>query len=409
MQDDKLGIDFIKRVAGCFGYCHDMRVNTPNIQVGGQDGSRGIIFWLHYDETEINKCSAILLREIGKSISINSLDDARELILDSMSVGFDKVNKSLSYIQGYRVSDILDLHDYECLYQALKNAITERNKKRAYFYSIQNVRMEGVLSVTNDMRLYGAGCINEVISDLSQMDGIRINETIIKDFTSEAFALHDYLNNNAGLLRVNAKSKEEALHMMDCFFGALCTVISNPFSINCCKVSQWLSSIENGSTKIEEAKINIPSVMKLIIDDKEKKRISKILSASTNKRLSSALSFIAHAWSTYERDRFINQVIALDALYGIDRENKSAIVRGVSRDASNISDVGRKVDLIYMFRNKFVHGEIPSLEKHPKYKLFIEEHGANPLAILNEIIRSCINNYNGLSKKPKLKQPEYII
>lgn len=177
-------------------------------------------------------------------------------------------------------------------------------------------------------------------------------------------------------------------------------MISNPFSINCCKVSQWLSSIENGSTKIEEAKINIPSVMKLIIDDKEKKRLSKILSASTNKRLSSALSFIAHAWSTYERDRFINQVIALDALYGIDRENKSAIVRGVSRDASNISDVGRKVNLIYMFRNKFVHGEIPSLEKHPKYKQFIEEHGANPLAILNEIIRSCINNYNGLSKSP---------
>lgn len=145
MQDDKLGIDFIKRVAGCFGYCHDMRVNTPNIQVGGQDGSRGIIFWLHYDETEINKCSAILLREIGKSISINSLDDARELILDSMSVGFDKVNKSLSYIQGYRVSDILDLYDYECLYQALKMQLQRETKKGLTFIQYKMYVWKGCL------------------------------------------------------------------------------------------------------------------------------------------------------------------------------------------------------------------------------------------------------------------------
>ncbi|TON45109.1 HEPN domain-containing protein, partial [Vibrio parahaemolyticus] len=128
---------------------------------------------------------------------------------------------------------------------------------------------------------------------------------------------------------------------------------------------------KKGTVTTEQARINIPSVMRIVVEDEEKNKLQKIFSSPTQ-RLLSALSFVAHSWTFHERDRFINQVIALDALYGIDRENKSAIVRGVSRDAGKISDVAGKIDLIYTFRNKFVHGEVPSLAKHNKYKHFIQ-------------------------------------
>lgn len=408
MQRKELDKSFIKRVAECFGYCHDWRVNVPNIQVGGMDSLGGIVFWLHYDDVEINKCSGILLHAAGKALSINSLADAKKFILEAMSIGFDRVGKFLPFTPDYKMSDVLDEKDYENLYQIFMERIKEKNKKKAYFYPIQNVRMKGVLKLSNDMVLYGAGNLDEVRSDLYNTDKIKIDEDTIKKIDTREFALHRYLYNNVGLLRVNAKSKEEALHMMDCFFGALCSVISKPFLINACTVSNTLSSIKKGTVTTEQARINIPSVMRIVVEDEEKNKLQKIFSSPTQ-RLLSALSFVAHSWTFHERDRFINQVIALDALYGIDRENKSAIVRGVSRDAGKISDVAGKIDLIYTFRNKFVHGEVPSLAKHNKYKHFIQEHGENPLEILFEVIRCCVANYGGVSKKAKYKEPEYFI
>lgn len=108
MQQKELDENFIKRVAECFGYCHDWRVNVPNIQVGGRGSQGGIVFWLHYDVVEINKCSGILLHAAGKSLSINSLSDAKALILESMSTGFDRVGKLLPFTPDYKMSDVLE-------------------------------------------------------------------------------------------------------------------------------------------------------------------------------------------------------------------------------------------------------------------------------------------------------------
>ncbi|TON44824.1 hypothetical protein, partial [Vibrio parahaemolyticus] len=92
----------------------------------------------------------------GKALSINSLADAKKFILEAMSIGFDRVGKFLPFTPDYKMSDVLDEKDYENLYQIFMERIKEKNKKKAYFYPIQNVRMKGVLKLSNDMVLYGA-------------------------------------------------------------------------------------------------------------------------------------------------------------------------------------------------------------------------------------------------------------
>ncbi|TON62763.1 hypothetical protein CGH52_25535, partial [Vibrio parahaemolyticus] len=96
------------------------------------------------------------------------------------SIGFDRVGKFLPFTPDYKMSDVLDEKDYENLYQIFMERIKEKNKKKAYFYPIQNVRMKGVLKLSNDMVLYGAGNLDEVRSDLYNTDKIKIDEDTIR-------------------------------------------------------------------------------------------------------------------------------------------------------------------------------------------------------------------------------------
>jgi hypothetical protein len=121
--------------------------------------------------------------------------------------------------------------------------------------------------------------------------------------------------------------------------------------------------------------------------------------------MNSALSFIAHGWTNDKRERFLNQFIALDALYGKDKNNKASIIGGVSRDANNIVSIESKIKTIYELRSKFVHGEIPTFSNHGKYPKFVNEHGIDPIESLFEMVKACALNYRGIFK---VEQPNTV-
>ncbi|MCC7805022.1 hypothetical protein INR06_27070, partial [Escherichia coli] len=157
--------------------------------------------------------------------------------------------------------------------------------------------------------------------------------------------------------------------MFDSLFGALCLAVDNPFAINRVAVNNLVESFGVGKYHESEFRVNIPSVYNLNITDSALAILTKILS-SPDKRMLSALSFIAHGWRDDKRERFLNQFIALDAMYGTNNGNKNSIIGGVCRDAAKIIDIDSKIGIIYELRWKFVHGDISSLSDNDSYRKF---------------------------------------
>ncbi len=71
--------------------------------------------------------------------------------------------------------------------------------------------------------------------------------------------------------------------------------------------------------------------------------------------------------------------------------------------AKNIESIESKIKAIYELRSKFVHGEISIFSNHGKYHKFISEHGIDPIESLFSVLKTCILNYQGACKVPRLE------
>lgn len=264
----------------------------------------------------------------------------------------------------------------------------------AYFYLLRYTKCSGRIDFNNHIRIYGAGSLALLLSDINDDLGVLIPEKFIDQPSKkrEQLSMYKMLHDSAMVL-IYAKSDEDAMLKLNQFFGAACVSIDKPFQINCLPIDNRMGHINENSVTTFTARIKIPSVHEMNLHDLAIKKMQYLLSNSNN-RLMSALSFIAHGWTNDERERFINHFIALDALYGTESNNKSSIINGVTKDASSIDNIESKIRIIYELRSKFIHGEIPTLHKHGKYLAFVEEHGLDPTPTVFKILIECVNNYD---------------
>jgi hypothetical protein len=384
----------VKRLTRCFSYCPKDR--HPSIQVGKADGSGDLIFWLKYDDNEINKCAASLINELGDELAITDMKEAKEILLKSMAIGFNAIDANFLSIQesdGPVFNILSDVH-FSNLEMMFEDYVSNLAKELPYFYLLRYTKLSGRVDLNDYMRVYGAGLLDLLLSDINNDVGI----SIPKEFIDEPFMRNEPLDlykrlHDSAIVLIYAKSNEDAILKLNQFFGAVCVSIDKPFRINNQAVDNRICYVNDGSVNTLTARINIPSLNEIILHVPVIENIKCLLSNS-NKRLKSALSFIAHGWTYDERERFINHFIALDALYGTERGNKESVINGVTSDASSIDSIHSKISSIYELRCKFIHGEIPTLHKHGKYLGFVEEHGLDPTPTIFNILIACVNNYH---------------
>lgn len=383
----------IKKLTKSFFYCP---VNgAPAIQVGKYD-SGSFIFHLKYDNSEINKCAALLINELGDELAINDMKEAKDIILKAMSVGFDAIDANFFTLEEsdgavYNILSDVHLSNLEVMFEEY---VSSRKKKYPYFYLLRYTKLSGYVDLNANVKLFGNGLIDSLLKDINDNVDIEFKSSILDEPYMKGEQLELYRrHNDTAMVLIYSKSDEDAIYNLNQVFGALCVSIDNPFKINQLTVYNFLGFIKEDRIGVFTARINLPSVYEIVINESAIERIKRLFS-SENQRLKSALSFIAHGWTSDERERFMNHFIALDALYGTEYKNRKSIVNGVTLDTASIDDIESKIGTIYDLRSKFIHGEIPSLHRHFEYLKFVGEHGLDPLSTVFHILVECLRNYN---------------
>lgn len=117
-----------------------------------------------------------------------------------------------------------------------------------------------------------------------------------------------------------------------------------------------------------------------------------VVTKANDYRIQVALEYLSDAWGNTSKLSFINTSIAMDALFGVDRQVRRSILAGVETNASEIEDAKDKYDLILRIRNGLLHGEYSSIEQCPYYLEFLEKFKSNPIDQQVNIINTCVLN-----------------
>ncbi|EOZ1369897.1 HEPN domain-containing protein [Enterobacter hormaechei] len=389
----------INRLCRCFFYRHNKEI--PCIQVGKP--LQDIIFWLKYNDEEVAKCASALLRNYGEKLGISDLHSAKQLLLSFCSEAFNCIDADFLSLNPEQrsVDSIISKVHRENLCEMFGYYITSQMKLYPYIYNLRCVRFDGQLKLQDNLYLYGPGQGAALLSNIKSKAGIDVYESFFDEKDIRDEPIGRYFNHSySTVVLIYAPSQQDAVEMLNLLFGGLCVTVNNPFTINSCDVNNKIESFSEGRYHISNFRVNIPSLLTLNIDGLVCEQLVKILSRS-DKRVLSALSFIAHGWGSDRRERFLNQFIALDAMYGNNAGNKASIIGGVCRDAISIFDVRSKIEIIYELRCRFVHGDISTLSAHVKYLKFVDCHGSDPVESLFEILKECVLNYQGVYEAPK--------
>ncbi len=391
-------------LSDAFFYCP--KNGAPSIQVG-RPMVGDVIFWLKYNDEEVNKCASRLIKELGCELGISNIQSAKEILLKFCSYAFNTIDADFLSLTSLDepVSTIFSQQHRNNLSALFVDHINSQKTLKPYVYTIRYANTDGVHSLTNNLCIYGSGQIESLLGDMKARTGINLPLEALndKDLLRVPIGRYKLLPDSSAVL-VYARSIDEAVEELDRLFGALCATIDAPLRINQDTVDCRINSFDSKDITTCQIRSNLPSVYEINLSDEVIGNLRKIFSSPT-KRMKSALSFIAHGWTHDKRERFLNQFIALDALYGTERSNKASIVRGVSRDASDIAGIESKIKTIYELRSKFVHGEISIFSNHGKYPKFVDEHGIDPIESLFEILRVCALNYRGVYR---VEQPDTV-
>ncbi|MGR5391954.1 HEPN domain-containing protein [Vibrio splendidus] len=391
-------------LSNAFFYCPEDGV--PSIQIG-KPVAGDIIFWLKYNDEDVNKCASRLIKELGRELGVSNIQSANEILLKFCSYAFNIIDADFLSLTSLDepVSTIFSQQHCNNLSALFVDYIDSQKALKPYVYTIRYANTDGVHKLNNNLCIYGSGQIESLLGDMKVRTGINFPLEALddEDLRREPIGRYKLLSDSSAVL-VYARSINEAVEELDRLFGALCATIDTPLRINQETVDCRINSFDSKSITTRQIRSNLPSVYEINLSDEVAGNLQKIFS-SPPKRMNSALSFIAHGWTHDKRERFLNQFIALDALYGTDRSNKASIVGGVSRDASDIVGIESKIKTIYELRSKFVHGEISIFSNHGKYSKFVDEHGIDPIESLFEIVRVCAINYRGVYK---VEQPDTV-
>ncbi len=368
---------------------------VPAIQVGKD--FEDVTFWLKYNDEDINKCASRLFRELGCDLGINNVQNAKEILLKFCTHAFDTLDADFLSLTcpNTPVSTIFSPLHYENFSMLFEDLIDAQKVLKPFVYTIRYAHVDGVHKINKNLFIFGSGLIEKLLEDMRERTGIGFSIKSIdnKYLGREPIGRYKSLPDSLAIL-IYARSINEAVEELDRLFGALCVSIASPFRFNQDRGDSRISYFDHKNIITQGIRSNLPSSLEISLNSEIIGNLKKLLSSPT-KRMNSALSFIARGWTEDKRERFLNQFIALDALYGTEGDNKETIVGGVTRDACEIEDIEAQIKTIYEMRCKFVYGEIAISSNHCDYPTFNNKYGADPIESLFQIVRACTLNYQG--------------
>ena len=180
--------------------------------------------------------------------------------------------------------------------------------------------------------------------------------------------------------------------------GALSMAIELPYSrqFSGKKMPKGVFSFHwDGRRRLRDAPSLVPALL-----DIERTRLNNasasmirrlILSNSPERgRIQVALEFVAAGWQPLGRTGFLNNTIAFDALFGVERAVRKSILLGVEKYAEGIDQPGDRIDLLLRMRNALLHGNYSRIEFCPEYLDYHSKFDVGPVIDQLRILRACL-------------------
>jgi len=196
------------------------------------------------------------------------------------------------------------------------------------------------------------------------------------------------------IVKASSENKAEALFKR--MIGTLSIIIKFPRSRSitgrkmidgCCEFAH------DGTVRINTKRSLVPSVaLPLEIESESSEVFWNLLSNENSARIHLALEYLADSWVNTSTVSFINNSIAMDALFGINGKVRKSILDGVEKYAFNIAHSKEKYDLILQIRNGVLHGEYSNLESCPQYVEYYECYQEDPADDQIRILNECMRN-----------------
>jgi hypothetical protein len=192
-----------------------------------------------------------------------------------------------------------------------------------------------------------------------------------------------------------AASEAEAESIFKRMVGALSAILKYPKSRSITgrqMIKGRARFSHNGSFTFFDKSSLVPAVGKPIEITEDMVNAFNVLlvKKSDNFRIQVALEYLADAWGNTSRLSFINNSIAMDALFGVAGQVRRSILASVEKHAAAIQAAKEKYDLILRIRNALLHGEYPTIELCPHYLEFFEKNKSNPIDEQIIIMNACL-------------------
>lgn len=108
-------------------------------------------------------------------------------------------------------------------------------------------------------------------------------------------------------------------------------------------------------------------------------------------RFRTALSFVAAAWLFTGTTAFANYFIALDSLFGQQRNGMRAIRAAVTaRLSASVPDVESKIHALANIRHELLHGRDIDINRTSQFVPYFKRFGQHPLPDLASLVRKCV-------------------
>jgi hypothetical protein len=312
---------FLRDIFCCF---YSQTESHPCIQI-----NKPMIYWLSYDHLKLKQNIASFYKEYRDRFNLTNLKEFEDITLDYCSECFGKINFDFFLLSntGETAGSIVSPKDIVFARDFFLDYLQSKTKENIYYYYFKNCILDDVIRLNESTVLYGSGTSSCFFKDVKVNTGISYTPELFLEKDSYFLNLNHFSKGLKGaVFVVHATSHNDAIISMNRLFGALCISINKPFHINQESITQSLGCFkDNGEVTSETFTPCIPSVFDIVLDKDATSNLKTIYSreneltpSELNRRWSS-LAFVAYGWTHVERDRFLNHVITLDALYGKDR------------------------------------------------------------------------------------------
>lgn len=354
----------------------------------------GIGFTFFIDFKLQREAAVMMLRAFPDMLNGRTVEDCAKLLSEFFVSQIEIIGPDGLLFNGTKNITVRDLIHEEILQRlnvAFPKFLAMRNKHSLYFMPITGLVCKEPRSENGFAWIRGNADISSLLVNANLDTGSHPTTELNKCHLE--IKGNSLLSNSDSWFVVEAAFADEAETRLKQMTGALSVVLQYPqsriFSGREMPRGRYEFK-ENRTISYNALSNHVPPVMApLQFLENSDFQFWKLIGHRTN-RVNVALQFLAEGWRNTKTSSFINNSIAMDALFGEEGKARKGILEGVTKFGTSVPHAQDKYNRILKIRNCLLHGSEYSIESSEDYLKYFELFQSNPVGDQILILNNCL-------------------